>query len=122
SGPADAAARAVQLRAGTTPAVIAVELDAERLSTGFGWAAQLVAAVAPTAVWAAVDAGRKVEDLRAELAPLGSVDALVGSGAARPSSGATVLDVEMPVALLDGRPATTGTWAGLLLDAVRAGR
>jgi hypothetical protein len=121
SGPLDAAQRALELRTAVTASVIAVELDrSQPTDNGYSWAAQVIAAVAPTAVWAAVDCGRKTEDLRAELAHLGPIDALIVANAADTASPATVWDLDIPIALVDGRRATAGTWAGLLLDALTA--
>ncbi|MDT9126994.1 hypothetical protein, partial [Escherichia coli] len=80
------------------------------------WAAQVIAALEPTVVWAAVDGGRKTEDLRGELDRLGPIDALVVTGAAQTSRPASVWDLDIPAAVLDGRRATPGGWAGLLLD------
>ena len=116
----DAVAQLPLMHAATTPSVVAVEIDNDRDEHRFGWAPQLVAALQPDAVWGAVDAGRKVEDLRAELALLGPIDALIVSGAARTASPATVWDLDIPIAIVDGRPATAGAWAGLLFDALRS--
>ncbi len=119
AGPTDAVTQAARLRTATTPSLVTIELTPGLPGQPFGWASQLLAALAPTAVWAVVDAGRKVEDLRAELAPLGLIDALVVVGAARTATPATVWDLEIPIAIVDGRPATPGTWAGLLFDTLR---
>jgi hypothetical protein len=109
----------VTLRSGVTASLVVVELDrAGREDARYTWTAQVIAALAPCAVWVAVDAGRKNEDLRADLARLGPIDALVVNGAAHTASPATVWDLDLPVALLDGRRATPGAWAGLLLDAL----
>jgi hypothetical protein len=121
AGPTDAVTQAARLRTGTTPSLVTIELTPGLPGQPFGWAPQLLAALAPAAVWAVVDAGRKVEDLRAELAPLGLIDALVVVGAARTATPGTVWDLEIPIALVDGRPATPGAWAGLLFDALRRG-
>jgi hypothetical protein len=119
AGPTDAVTQAARLRTATTVSLVTIELTPGLPGQPFGWAPQLLAALAPTAVWAVVDAGRKVEDLRAELAPLGLIDALVVVGAARTATPGTVWDLEIPIAIVDGRPATPGAWAGLLFDALR---
>ncbi len=119
-GPADAARKAKEFRTSDLPSIVVVPLFGPSPGdSGYGWTAQMLAALQPTAVWAAVDAGRKTEDLTAELSGLGTIDALLVTNAARTASPATVWDLEIPVAMLDGRPATRGTWAGLLFDALR---
>lgn len=122
NGPAEAAQRALEMRTALTASVVVVELERARSAAEpFDWSAQVIAAVAPTALWVAVDAGRKTEDVRAELAHLGPIDALIVSGVADTSSPATVWDLDLPIAIVDGRPATRGTWSGLLFDALESG-
>jgi hypothetical protein len=122
NGPLDATRRALELRTGSTAALVTVELErAVGNDARYSWSSQVIAALSPTALWAAVDSGRKTEDLRAELAHLGPIDALLVTGAAYTSTPATVWDLEIPIALIDGRPATSGAWAGLLFDALSAG-
>jgi len=57
--------------------------------------------------------------VRLELSRLGPLDGLAVFGLARTTSPATVWDLDLPVALLDGRPATRGAWAALLFDVLR---
>lgn len=80
------------------------------------WAADVVRALAPEALWAVVDATRKPSDTRARLRALGSPTALVVTAAARTASPASVWELDVPTALIDGRPATRGGWAVLLID------
>ncbi len=122
TGPHDAARRAEELRGGDVPAIVIIDTAADdRLAPGqISWCAQVLAALAPTAVWAVVDATRKTADVRAELDRLGPLHGLAVHSLARTSSPATVWDLDIPVALLDGRAATTGSWAALLFDALQA--
>jgi hypothetical protein len=77
-------------------------------------------ALRPDAVWAVVDATRKPADTRTRLAAIDLVDALVVVGAADTGSPATVLALDVPVAMLDGHPATAERWTAALFDIVRA--
>jgi hypothetical protein len=81
---------------------------------------RVLRALRPDAVWAVVDATRKPTDTRARLAAIELVDALVVIGAADTGSPATVLELDRPVAMLDGRPATAERWAAALADTVVA--
>jgi hypothetical protein len=67
------------------------------------------------AVWAAVDATRKPADTRRALRGLPTPDAIAVTNAERSSSPATVWELGLPIALVDGRPSTGPTWAVLLL-------
>ena len=121
-GPQTAAKRAVEMRTGDVPVIVVVDTDSsypfddDRPS----WAAQVIAALQPDAVWAVVDATRKTADARADLDGLGPIDALAVHSASSTASPATVWDLEIPVALLDGRSASPGVWAALLFDRLRA--
>ena len=82
NGPLDAARRALSLRAEVTASIVVVDLDRTvPTAARYSWAAQVIAALEPAVVWAAVDGGRKTEDLRGELDRLGPIDALVVTGA-----------------------------------------
>ena len=121
-GPQTAAQRAAEMRSADIPSLVVVSTDG---SDAFAddrpsWAAQVIAALQPDAVWAVVDATRKAEDSRSDLEGLGPIDALALHSAARTASPATVWDLDIPVALLDGRPASAGVWAALLFDRLRA--
>jgi hypothetical protein len=121
TGPRDAAQRGNLLRTGDVVSIVIVDTHADDGLVGgeVPWCAQILAALQPTAVWAVVDATRKTADMRAELDRLGPIQALAVHSVTRTSSPATVWDTDIPVALLDGRPATTGAWAALLFDAMR---
>jgi hypothetical protein len=79
-------------------------------------AAELVAALRPDALWVHVDATRKPSDTRAMVREFGPPTALFVTGAARTASPASVWELDVPVALLDGLPPTRSSWAVLLLD------
>ena len=121
-GPQTASRRAAEMRSADIPSLVVVSTDG---SDAFAddrpsWAAQVIAALEPNAVWAVVDATRKAEDSRTDLDGLGPIDALAVHSAGRTASPATVWDLDIPVALLDGRPASAGVWAALLFDRLRA--
>jgi hypothetical protein len=113
-----AAALAAELRgAAPVPTIVVLATDDPDGDAGQDpWAAAMLQALAPDASWVLVDATRKSSDTRAALRAIGTPDALVVTGAARTASPATVWHLGAPVALLDGRPATPGAWAILLLD------
>jgi hypothetical protein len=81
---------------------------------------RVLRALRPDAVWAVVEATRKPADTRTRLANIDLVDALVVVGAADTASPATVLELDLPVAMLDGRPATAERWDAALADTVGA--
>ena len=117
--PWEAARLAARLRHERTAPLVAVVatdelVDIDELDDD--WAAQMVRALAPDALWLAADAARKPADLRAAAGALGRVDALAVFGAARTTSPASVWELGVPVALLDGRRASRGTWTALLID------
>jgi hypothetical protein len=113
-----AAALAAELRgAAPVPTIVVLATDDPDGDAGQDpWAAAMLQALAPDASWVLVDATRKSSDTRAALRAIGTPDALVVTGAARTASPATVWHLGAPVAMLDGRPATPGAWAILLLD------
>jgi hypothetical protein len=79
-------------------------------------AAEIIDALAPDAFWLHVDATRKASDAAAAMRRLGTPTALIVTGAARTTSPASVWQLDVPIALLDGRPATRSAWAVLLLE------
>lgn len=102
--------------------VVAVATDAtaaEADSSGrddLSWAASLVSALGPDHLVVVVDATSKPADARSMLAAFGRVTALAVVGAARTASPASLWDLGVGVMSLDGRPATRGAWAALLID------
>ncbi|HEY0187083.1 MAG TPA: hypothetical protein VGC67_06310 [Cellulomonas sp.] len=86
--------------------------------------AELLAALAPDQVWAAVDARSKVRDCLRWLAAIGArrtVDALAVSGLFDTSEPGTVLGLGVPVAWIDGVPASRVAWAAALGEHLPAG-
>ncbi len=96
-----------------------VALDAPVSRKDHAWAAAMLASLEPTAAWGVADASRKPEDIAAWSEALGGLDALSLADTESTVSPAAILRLGLPVALLDGEPATPERWADLLLD--RAG-
>lgn len=93
------------------PTVVAIDAPTGQRGE---WARQIIDALEPTAVWGAVDATRKPEDLFEWSEQLGGFDALGVSNLDNTVSPAAVLRCGIPVGRLDGRPATPLQWASLL--------
>ncbi len=96
--------------------VIDTELAAEKPA----WAYHVLAALEPEATWGVVDATRKTEDVAAWISGLGGVDALAVNDIDATASPAAVLQLDVPVGRIDGRPATPALWAALLTERVAA--
>lgn len=112
SGPESAAQRRAQWSRRTHPTIVVV--DAPLSLRGVQWAAETLSALQPCTTWAVVEASRKPEDVRAWVERLGRVDALAVDDLDSTADPASVLAVGVPVARLDGRPATRSAWAGVL--------
>jgi len=82
------------------------------------WARHVIASARPSAVWGAVDAFCKPEDIAAWAAAVGGLDALAVEELMATVSPAAVLAAGIPVALLDGQPATPARWVATVVDAV----
>jgi hypothetical protein len=108
-----------ELRSADGPSIIVVATDSFEADPNDRWPAEILQAVHPTAAWLIVDATGKSEDDNARLAKLGRIDAIAVHSAQLSSSPATVWDLGLPVAMLDGRPASTFAWAGLLFAALK---
>jgi hypothetical protein len=121
SGPREALRLRSELGRTDLPQVVVIATDATEAGSDDPWAAEMVAALRPTAVWAVVDARWKTEDSQAQLDRLGRVDALVVHSAQLSASPASVWDLDLPLGLLDGRAASTFAWAGLLFPLLRRG-
>ncbi len=96
----------------TSGGVTIVAVDAP-LSVGWdpevaSWTRGLIAALAPEAIWAVVDATRKPADLTDWLTALGRVDAIAVQNAAATRDFSTVTSLGVPVATVDGRPPRRG--------------
>jgi hypothetical protein len=81
-----------------------------------GWARQMLEALEPVTVWAAVRADRKPDDVVAWAGHLGGVDALAVGACEETVSPAAVLSAGIPVAAVDGRRATPAAWTALLVE------
>jgi hypothetical protein len=114
SGVREASRLQTELASADVASIVVIATDGAGTGPDDPWAGELISALCPTAVWAVVDARHKTEDSRSQLDRLGRVDALVVHSAQLSSSPASVWDLDRPLALLDGRPATTFAWAGLL--------
>jgi hypothetical protein len=121
SGRQEALRLRAELSTADLPSIVVIATDTTEAGADDPWAAEILAAVRPTAVWAVVDARWKTEDSQAQLDRLGRVDALVVHSAQLSASPATVWDLDLPLGLLDGRAASTFAWAGLLFPLLRSG-
>jgi hypothetical protein len=118
SGPADAERRARRMHRDDVPHVVVVDVPIE--GDAGDWAQDVADALGANSVWAVVDATRKTADLSDHLRRLGHVDALVVQRADITRDPAALLDLRIPVALLDGRSATPRAWADLISDRMDA--
>jgi len=121
SGRQEALRLRTELSRADLPSIVVIGTDATEAGAEDPWAAEMLAALRPTAVWAVVDARWKTEDSRAQLDGLGRVDALVVHSAQLSASPASVWDLDLPLGLLDGRAASTFAWTGLLFRLLRVG-
>ncbi|MGH9107256.1 MAG: hypothetical protein ACRDZX_15780 [Acidimicrobiales bacterium] len=94
------------------PSVVVV--DAPVRPNGATWASGMLRALAPTFCWGVTEASRKPEDVAAWSVALGGLDALALVDLDGTTTPAAILANPVPVARLDGRPATAEAWAGLL--------
>lgn len=97
-----------------TPTVAVV--DAPMNVKAARWNRLALTALCAEAVWLVVPATRKTDDVARWASRLGHTDGLVVTDVDASSDPASVLHLGMPVAWLDGRPATPGAWAGLIVD------
>jgi hypothetical protein len=98
-----------------------VVVDARPGSAELGWAKAVLTTLEPSGAWGVVDAGRKPEDIEGWADDLGGLDALLVEGLGATTSPATVLQVGIPTARLDGRPADPASWAALLSSRLTTG-
>ena len=111
TGVEDAAEARSSWRRRSRPTVVAIDAPTGQRGE---WARQVIDALEPTAVWGAVDATRKPEDLFEWSEQLGGFDALGVTNLDDTVSPAAVLQCGVPVGRLEGRPATPLLWASLL--------
>jgi len=121
SGRQEALRLRTELSRADLPSIVVIATDMTEAGSDDPWAAEMLAALRPTAVWAVVDARWKTEDSQAQLDRLGRVDALVVHSAQLSASPASVWDLDLPLGLLDGRAASTFAWTGLLFPLLRGG-
>ncbi|GAB2468506.1 hypothetical protein GCM10027265_17040 [Jatrophihabitans fulvus] len=116
----DAAALALQARAAhASPVVVVVATDSSGDLGGVAdvqWAAGIVAALTPDEVVLVVDATSRAADVRRTVTTLGRVTSLAIVAAARTAGPAGLWELGIPTASIDGRSATAGSWAALLID------
>jgi hypothetical protein len=113
TGPEHAAKRIAKLRRNADmPIVVVVDIPAD--GSGTEWARSIIESLDATAVWGVVDATRKTADSARRLADIGHVDAIAAHASAATGDPAAVLQLGVPVAMLDGRVATPHVWADLL--------
>ncbi len=93
-----------------------VVVDAAVTGSARSWATHLIAALRPTAVWGVVDSTAKTEDIAAWAEALGGVDALALENLEATVSPASCLGAGIPVARIDGQPATATRWAAAIVD------
>lgn len=113
TGPADAERRARHMHRADVAHIVVVDAPLDG-GDGAEWAEEIADAVGATQVWAVVDATRKVGDIADQLDRLGGVDALVVERADVTRDPASILELRLPVAVLDSRPATPRAWADLI--------
>ncbi len=110
------------LRDPAGPRVVAVRVGPDAHDRAL--AAPLLRALRPDQLWAVVDARTKPADAAAWVAAVGAdrpVDALAVHGLLDTTAPGTVLELDLPVAWVDGLPASRLLWAAALgqeLDAV----
>jgi hypothetical protein len=98
------------------PAVVVV--DAAVTGGERSWASHVIASLRPTAVWGVVDSTSKTEDVAAWIQALGGVDALALENLDATVSPAAALGLGLPVARIDGQPATAARWVATIVDRV----
>jgi len=108
----DARGWAKRLRKSDAPSLVAIEAALDEAA----WAASIVEAIRPAAVWVVVDASRKTSDVAHHLQGLRRVDAIALRSTLSSGDPASALSLRLPVALLDGRPPTPYAWAAMLCE------
>jgi len=99
----------------TSPQVVAVRVGTEHHDRAL--AAHALAAIAPDQVWAVTDARTKPADVTSWVTAVGAerrVDALAVQGLLDTAAPGTVLEPGLPVAWVDGVPASRLVWAAAL--------
>lgn len=93
---------------------VAISLPA--VTSGQEWARSMLDNLEPTQTWGIVNAAWKIEDVDAWSERLGGFDVLALEHLADTVSPASPIQLDLPIARLDGRPATPLRWAELLTE------
>lgn len=93
-----------------------VALASSLASPSRGWLASVLEALRPDVLWACVQASTKTADVALWARSIGGVDALVVEGQQDTSTPAEILGSGIPVARLDGLPATEVLWTAILTN------
>ena len=93
-----------------------VVVDAPMTPSAAPWNREVLESLDAAAIWLVVPATRKTGDVAEWAKRIGPADGLVVTEVAASADPASVLCLGIPVAWLDGRPATAGAWAGLLVE------
>ncbi|MCL6538687.1 MAG: hypothetical protein K6T28_08920 [Acidothermus sp.] len=98
----------------STPTVVVVDAPMAPAAAEFG--RSVLQALGSTATWLVVPATRKTGDVAMWVKRLGSIDALVVTDVEASADPASVLQLGIPVARLDGEIATTRVWGGMIIQ------
>jgi hypothetical protein len=120
--PSDAIACADTMSLDERDRAVILTVDAPVTTPRLARQRRAIAALRPATVIGIVDAVVKAEDIVAWADGLGGVDALALAGVHTTHSPAAVLRTGIPVARLDGHPASPARWAATVADLVEAGR
>lgn len=96
------------------PSVVAIEQEVRPGQASF--ATEMLRALEPNMCWGVASAAHKPEDLAAWSKSLGGLDAIVLVDLESTTSPASALSVPVPVARIEGAPATPEMWAKVLCD------
>ena len=101
-----------------SPTVTVVVVDSP-VGRAEPWVHDVLAALEPSAAIGVTDAGRKTEDIAAWADTIGGLDAIAVNNTDDTVSPASILQVGIPVAIVDREPATPELWAELLIERLR---
>lgn len=118
--PAEARRLRNELCSSPTPSVVVIPTDATEQCGRDPWVHDIVAGLAPTAVWVLVDATTKAEDNHRLLSELPAADALVIHSMQATVNPQTVRELGVPIALIDGRKPDSYAASSMLLGALRS--
>ena len=97
-----------------------VVVDAPISAAGQLWTNDVIGALEPHSVWGVADAGRKLEDVAVWVDEVGGIDALAVAGIDSTTTPAAILQLGLPVAMVDGELACPELWADILMDRLAA--